>query len=353
MSLDHTPERPVTADRIAHGTYRGAATSTDLALEDRGVGRVARMLEQKRRQWFLAADETLVLGGTVIAAGPGGIVDLWVFDREKSEMLVDRTAKLPPFVVRISDDPSATSIAAARFIDCRTAIGQRGDRVHVAKHIGESKLTLGFDTTAVEPITAVSTVGESGVRIRQQSACLPVSGWVSAGDREHRMDETAVGMLEYVHGLEGHETNWTWAIGSGRTEDGTPIGFTIREDDQWKSISEDDQPKSISEDESEHEGSNSEDGKKGRENVIWMDGEPRIIGSASVAFDDDDIDCRIETEDGGLSLELFREENRCANTQIGPLAREFNQPLGRWQGTIGGKEIENGYGIAETNRLKW
>lgn len=330
MSLDPTPERPVTGDHIAHGTYRGAPTSTDLALGDRGVGRVARMLEQKRRQWFLAVDETFVLGGTVIAAGPGGIVDLWVFDREKSEMLVDKTAKLPPFVVHVSDDPTATSIATARFIDCRSAIGQRGDRVHVAKHIGDSKLTLGFDTTAVEPITAVTPIGELGVRIRQQSACLPVSGWVTAGGREHRMDETAVGMLEYAHGLEGHETSWTWAIGSGWTEDGTPIGFTVRED-----------------------ASDREDSGSSPENVIWLDGEPRVIETASVTFDDGDVGCRIETEDGVLSLELLREDNRCADTEIGPLAREFNQPLGRWQGTIDGKVIENGYGIAETNRLKW
>lgn len=331
MSLGSAPATPVTSADIDFGTYRGSCATTDLGFESR-LRRLTRLRREKRWQRFWAADDAIALGGALIAAGPAGIASLWAFDRVERKMLVDSSSMLPPFVVRIDDNPTAATTATARFLDCRFAVGQRGDRRHVSSRLGETKFALGYEVPAAEPVTAVCPVDTgrkddsksvASVNITQKSACLPVSGWINAGDRSHRLGEDAVGMLDYSHGLLGRKTVWRWAIASGYATDGTSVGFNVVD------------------------GFN-----EGLENVIWIDGSPRAIESAHTLFEDDS-EWRIETADGELSVALTTEGVRCQNVDFGPFDLQTRMPIGHWHGTIGDREIEDIYGVAEIHRARW
>lgn len=327
MSLGSAPTAPVTGADVEFGTFRGSCASTDLGFGSR-VGRFTRIRHEKRWQRFWAADSTIALGG-VVAIGPVGIASLWVFDREEQEMLVDTSSMLPPFAVRIDNDPTAAATTAARFLDCRIATGQRGDRLHVLGRMGGTKLTFGYETPAADPVTAVCPVdtdhsgSHQSVNITQKSACLPVSGWINADGRRHRLDETAVGMLDYSHGLLGPETTWQWAIAAGHATDGTSVGFNVVD------------------------GFN-----EGLENVIWIGGVPRSIGRATTSFEGES-EWRIETADGELSVTLTTEGVCCQKIDLGPFSWKSHQPLGRWYGTVGSQEVEGIYGLAEIHRSKW
>jgi hypothetical protein len=326
MSLEPAPDTPVTGAGIEFGSYRGSCASTDLAFGSR-VSRLTRMRHEKRWQWFCVGDDTLAVGGAIIDAGPAGIGSLWVFDREESEILVDTSLMIPPFMVRIADDPTAATVATGRSLGCRLEVGWRGDRVHVAGHIGDAKLTLGYDTTAADPVTAVSPVtnGPSeSVSISQKSACLPVSGVVKTENRHHRLDEEAVGMLDYSHGLLGRESTWESAAGSGHAADGTPIGFNACE--------------------GFHEG---------LKNIVWVDGVPRTIGSVTIETDREESESRIETADGELSVMLDTEGTHRGDVNFGLADWENHQLFGRWHGTIGGRDVEGIYGNANTHHVKW
>lgn len=326
MSLEPAPDTPITGAGVEFGSYRGSCGSTDLAFGSR-VSRFTRMRHEKRWQWFCVGDDTLALGGAIIDAGLAGIGSLWVFDREESEILVDTSLIIPPFMVRIADDPTAATVATGRSIGCRLEVGWRGDRVHVAGHIGDAKLTLGYDTTAADPVTAVSPVtnGPSeSVTISQKSACLPVSGVVKTEYRHHRLDTEAVGMLDYSHGLLGRESTWKSAVGSGRAADGTPIGFNAIE------------------------GFN-----EGPENIVWVDGVPRNVGKVTIETDKEDSESHIETADGELSVTLDTEGTRREDVNFGLADWDNCQIFGRWYGTIGDREIEGIYGNARTHHVKW
>jgi hypothetical protein len=326
MGLEPAPDIPVTDTGVEFGTYRGSCASTDLAFASR-IGRFTRIRHEKRWQWFCAGDDTLALGGMIIDAGPAGIGSLWVFDREESEMLVDTSRMIPPFMVHITDNPTAATTATGRSLGSRLAIGWRGDRAHVSGHISESKFTLGYDTTVAEPVTAicpVDTGSPESINITQKSACLPVSGVINIDGRCHRLNE-AVGMLDYSHGLLGRESTWRWAIASGHACDGTPVGFNVVR------------------------GFND-----GLENVIWEDGSPRSIGRANIEFDVmGSSDWRITTEDGELSVTFDIEGTHSKDIDLGLIERQYHQPFGCWEGTIGSREVEGIYGSAGINQVKW
>ncbi len=325
MDLGSAPSAPVSGGDIAFGTYRGSCSSTALDLDFRfRLGRLVRLRHEKTLQRFWAVDGGIALYGSVVDAGPVGIVSLWVFDRDEGSLLVDTASVLPPFVVQIDDDPTADPLVVARFLDHRMTLDNRGDTARVSGRMGTTKLTLGYDTPAVEPMTAVrpaATGRENPQRvvISQKSAALPVTGWLNADGHRHRFSDDAVGMLDYSHGLFDRSTECQGAIASGHASDGTAVGFTVGP------------------------------GPDGLGNVVWIDGVPRGIGPAAVSTDE----WRIETDDGELSVSLDVEHTHRRTVSVGPLSHRIVQPFGRWHGTLGDRVIEGIPGVGEIHEAAW
>ncbi|RRJ32678.1 DUF2804 family protein [Halocatena pleomorpha] len=324
MDLGTAPSVPVSDGDIAFGTYRGSCTSTAIDLGFRfGLGRFVRLRHEKKLQRFWAVDEAIALYGSVIDAGPVGMVSLWVFDRDAGTVLTDSTSVLPPFVARIDDNPMADPIAVARFLDHRVTLDNRGDTTRVSGRMERTKFTIGYDTPAAEPTTAVrpTTDGRDSsqrVVISQRSTSLPVTGWLNADGHRYRFSEDATGMLEYAHGLVPTTTTWRRALASGYAADGTAVGFTVGGDPE------------------------------GVGNVVWIDGVPRGVGPTTITSDG----WRIETEDGSLSVTLDVEYPHRRTVSLGPISYRIVQPFGRWQGTLGDRTVELP-GVCEIHDASW
>ena len=109
--MEEPPQSPVPDGEPALGTHAGRFPDTDLRLSDRGVGRVRRLLSEKRWQWFGAFDGTLAVGGAVVDTGPLGTAFLWVADREAGKLLVDADVVVPSPLVTVSTAPASGVVA--------------------------------------------------------------------------------------------------------------------------------------------------------------------------------------------------------------------------------------------------
>jgi len=331
------PEEPTAEGEPLFGTYAGACADTDLCLRERGVGLLRRSLSEKRWQWFSAFDDDVAVGGAVVDAGFFGNVFVWVFDRAENEMLVDADALVPSSLVSVSSESTHGTVARISLPGRKLRIardvegdGGRTGSLGVEGQFRGIDLGLTFETDGSLPVTAVCPVEgrESGVNLTQKETCVSVSGTISAGGDAHEMD--GVGNLDYSHGLLARETRWRWAIGSGETEDGAPIGFNL--------VSE---------------------FNDGYENAVWVDGEPEAVGAASFEMDaetdtakSDDEVWRVRTDCGTVDARLVVEGTREENKDVGVVASRYRQPVGRWRGTVAGYEFE-GVGVAEKHLARW
>jgi len=332
--LRGAPDEPTADSELLFGTYACACADTDLRLRERGVGRFRRAVSEKRWQWFSAFDENLAVGGAVVDAGFFGNVFVWVFDRAAGEMVVDADVLVPSSLVSVSSEPERGTIARISLPGRKLRVvrdaGTEGDyegddsrsRLGIEGRFKGIDLDLTFETDGNTPVTAVCPVEgrEGGVNVTQKETCATVKGEVSAGGEDHAVD--GVGNLDYSHGLLARETRWSWAIGSGTTEDGgARVGFNL-----------------VS-------GFND-----GLENAVWVDGEPEAVGAAS--FETGEGGWRIRTDCGTVDVRLAVEGVREENKNVGVVVSRYSQPVGRWTGTVAGYDFE-GAGVAEEHLARW
>lgn len=329
MGLPGAPTSPFDGDGTPRvGTYTGACRTTDLSSLD--VGPIRRAAQEKGWQWFCAADERFAVGGAIVDAGLANTAFVWVVDREQRQLVVDDSKILPPLAVNRADDPGSSPRVSASFVGVSLSMGQPSPTdaggLTVAGRFGGLELDLTFESVGSGPVTAICPVdggAHPGVNVTQKETCLAANGTITFDGVTHTFDD-ADGMLDYSHGVLARETTWQWAIGTGRTDDGTPVGFNVVD------------------------GFN-----EGRENVVWIGDDRRQLGPASFSFDRDrPIDTWRVTAGGRLDVELTPEAVRSEDLNLGVVVSKYAQPFGNWRGTVAGREVEL-VGVAETHQAKW
>ena len=327
--LDSVPRAPA-RNSPTFGTYAGRCGDTRLSLD--GVSRLRQYLSEKRWQWFAAFDDELAVGGAVVDAGFFGTMFCWVFDRAAGELLVDEDIVVPSPLVSVTTHPTVGHIAGVGLPGYRLEMHRQHDSLRVEGRIAGAELALDFAPDDRTAITAVCPVAgrTGGVNVTQKEPGVAVSGRVSldaSGDErtlagadggERTLD--GVGFLDYSHGLLARETRWDWAFAHAQAPDGTPVSFNLVA------------------------GFND-----GLENVVWVDGEPRAVGAASLTSGER---WRVETACGTVDATLAVEGRREQHIDAGLVASRYDQPLGRWTGTVAGHDIE-GVGVAEQHHTRW
>jgi hypothetical protein len=312
-ALPTVPRAPV-RETPAIGTYAGRCGDTRLG--SRGVSWLRRSLSEKRWQWFAAFDDDLAVGGAVVDAGFFATAFFWLFDRTARDLLVDADVVVPSPLVSVTTHPTVGHVASIDLPGYRLAMERTGATLSVAGRVAGTDIDLAVETDDRRAITAVCPVGNrtGGVNLTQKEPGVSVSGQVG----EHTLD--GVGFLDYSHGLLARETRWDWAFGHAWDTDGTPVAFNLV--DLFNA---------------------------GRENVVWVDGDPRSVGSATL---DRGEQWRVTTACGTVDATLAVEGRREQQIDIGVVASAYEQPLGRWTGTVAGRDIE-GVGVAEQHRTRW
>ena len=327
-ALERAPGLPhAAAGEPLFGTYQGACESTALGrLAVRAnLGMLGRVASEKRWQWFGVFDERIALGGAIVRMGYASQVFVWVFDRRARKMLVDHSLTLPSMATSVSDHPFAGRVAKVRSVAGTLEINRARGAAVIRGSFGPVTLfcDMGIDQNN-PPITAICEVPDERTNITQKQAGLRASGFIEVRGKRRYLEPGAVGFLDYTHGLMAHHTSWWWAIGSGETESGREVAFNLVD------------------------GFN-----QGRENVLWIDGEPFGVSHARFERGEGARPWRVSTRDGVLDLEMLPEGARSEDVVIGPLCSVYTQPLGAWRGQVDGEALVFGVGVAEEHVAKW
>ncbi len=317
--MEPIAERPLEQD-IRPGTFVGTCGDTSLGNAARrlGLGRVRRLLKEKRWQYFAAADDAVAVGGAIVDLGYAGNGFFWAVDRRTGALHEGEALVLPPFV-HVGDAPGDARLGAVSLARIAGGLQAKG-------RLGP----VGFSVQLLEEggpaLTAVAKVPGGGVNLTCKQAALRAFGTVELGGRTHELGASAMGLLDYTHGLLARETAWRWAAGSGRLADGSPVGFNLVE------------------------GFND-----GLENGVWIGGRPQAVGAAAFSWDPGRPEARwrVQTADGRVDLRLDVEAVRAKDLDLGLAASRYRQPIGRWSGRIGGAAMEGVFGVAEDHLARW
>jgi hypothetical protein len=328
--LQQAPERIHDASGTPRlGTWSGASrdTNLDAVAQARGLGKLQQLLCEKRWQWFGIFTDEVAIGGALVRTGYAAQVFFWACDRRSGEMVCDVSQTLPAPAVRVSDDPYDGEVARLWTPGARFRISRDGDDVTISGDFRGFDLFAKMRSPLGPPITAICPQKKGLVNVTQKQVGFEVSGALRLGERTWQLDgPSAVGMLDYTHGLMAYETSWLWAIGAGRTLSGKQIGFNL-----------------IS-------GFNG-----GLESVVWVDGQPFWVGNTTFRHHPGQprAPWYVSSEDGLVDLKLKVEATRAETVDYRVIRSCYVQPLGQWSGTVAGEQLGPCPGVAEDHHARW
>ena len=319
----------------------------------------ARRLRRKRWHYALYTTPEVVVVMAIAELGYAANAFFAAVDIREKQPLIDTTLLgLPAPLSTVSDAMSrglagSFRVPGARFRFLRTPDSDRyrhsveisalrRPRSGRVKFEGEALVTgAPPPLVLVAPVPAqprrdgdTSALRRDGVNVTQKSVGLLASGRFEVGRRQYPLDGGVVG-LDSTHGFLARHTRWTWAMGCGRLEDGTPLGFNLVA------------------------GFNEAPSGAAGENVLFLGDQLQPVGPAVFRFNAaDPLDLwRIETADGTVQV-TFRALHAHRDVRdLGLLRSRFLQPLGFFAGTLrfGGREIELTElpGVTEDQDMLW
>lgn len=311
------------------GTYEGGLDSTrlDAVAAHAGLGALHQLRSEKRWQWFGAIGEEVAVGGALVKTGYAGQLFVWVFDRQTRQMVHDVSMTLPGPLVTVSNAPLRGKVAHFEAAGQSFKVVRDVKGVRVDVRFRGIDLSLHYPPSHISPMTAICPVPGDRTNITQKQAGLSVEGIVRAkGQTFSLRAPDALGFLDYSHGLLAYETDWLWAIGAGKTEDGKQLSFNLC--DKFN---------------------------EGLENVVWLDGRIFHVGSVSFVFNPNQpkTPWMVKSLDETLELTLHVEGIRAEDVNLGLVQSRYVQPIGQWRGHIGGETLVDGVGVAEDHLARW
>ena len=191
-----------------------------------------------------------------------------------------------------------------------------GFSVKIAAKDASADLRLGDGP----PVESICPSGAAWGWTRKRAG-LPVTGTVTAGGREWRLDGGAIGVDDESAGYHRRHTSWSWSAGVGLTVAGTPIA--------WNLVT----------------GIN--DPPRGSERAVWQDGgarEPEPVtfsGLDRVGFAD------------GSALTFSAESERARSDNLLVFRSRYRHLFGTFAGSLDGVELAEGFGVMEEHEAVW
>jgi hypothetical protein len=92
--------------------------------------------------------------------------------------------------------------------------------------------------------------------------------------------------------------------------------------------------------------------------VLWLDGQPVPLGTALFRYTPSDVrkEWRLSTADGVLDVRFLPDGLREENISLGVIESRFQQPFGRFEGTLQlqGRTVRvSGSGVVEQHWATW
>ncbi len=344
------------------GAYAGELGPVDLGrlAPPHALPAWARRLRRKRWHYALYTTPEVVAVMAVAEMGYASNAFFAALDLREKQPLVDVTLLGPPAPLTTVSDAMSRGLSAgfrvpgARFRFVRSDTSDRyrhAVEISALRRPRSGRVTFEGEalvTGAPPPLALIapvpgsgnadgqkaSVLARDGVNVTQKSVGLLASGRLEVGRRRYTLDGGVVG-LDSTHGFLARHTQWRWAMGCGRREDGTPLGFNLVAG--FNAVA---------------------DGTAG-ENVLFFGDQLEPVGPAAFRFNPaDPLDLwQISTDDGAVQL-TFRPLHAHRDVRdLGILRSRFVQPLGFFTGRLRfrGQEIPLSElpGVTEDQDMLW
>jgi hypothetical protein len=301
--------------RPVFGTYRGAPARIDYQplLSSRGTARWESLWRRKRWLHLSMWHSDLIVALAVIHVGYAGSGFIYVFDRRQRRYLVDRNVVVPPQLVELLSAPGEGARARLNWP------GPRRMRLSIVREPGQTAYRVSVDLgpgglrlhATVEsegcppPVTALCEVPGGFCNTTVKSHHLGVGGEAELGPRTLPLDG-AQGALDFTDGLMARRTEWRWISASGRVA-GQRAALNLTS------------------------GFNA-----GRENILWLDGRPELLGAAQIQMDPEDPmrPWRVLTDCGRVDLRFAPLGHRRAESNLVLVSSKMVSPVGVFAGTL-------------------
>lgn len=332
------PEVPGPDGIPSYGVYAGeiGPVNLDRLAPPHALPAWARRLRRKRWHYALYTTPEVVAVMAIAEVGYASNAFFAAVDLREKQPLADDTFLGPPAPLSTVSDAMARGLSGrfrvpgARFRFARPLDSDRyrhsveisalrRPRSGRVKLEGEALVTGSPPPLAlVAPVPGhggadgrVPVLHREGVNVTQKSVGLLASGRLEVGSRRYALDGGVVG-LDSTHGFLARRTTWRWAMGCGRLEDGTPLGFNLVA------------------------GFNEMATGTAGENVLFLGDQLQPVGRASFRFNAaDPLDLwQVSTEDGAVQV-TFRPLHAHRDVRnLGLLRSRFVQPLGFFAGKL-------------------
>ena len=355
------PEVPGPDGVPPFGAYAGELGPVDLTrlAPPYALPAWARRLRRKRWHYALYTTPEVVAVMAVAEMGYASNAFFAAVDLREKLPLVDETLLGPPAPLSSVSDAVSRGLAAgfrmpgARFrferpVDSdryRHSVEISALRRPRSGHVtfeGEALVTGAPPPLAlVAPVPGqprregdTSALRRDGVNVTQKSVGLLASGRLEVGRRRYSLDGGVVG-LDSTQGFLARHTRWNWAMGCGRLEDGTPLGFNLVA------------------------GFNEMAAGTAGENVLFLGDQLAPVSAANFRFNAaDPLDLwRIETADGSVQVTFRALHAHRDLRDLRVLRSRFVQPLGFFTGRLrfAGREVTVSElpGVTEDQDMLW
>lgn len=168
-------------------------------------------------------------------------------------------------------------------------------------------------------VETISRHGKGGVIWTRKQAGALAHGEVRFEHQQRggvQLEEAQV-VVDDSAGYHARETAWLWCAGVGRSTGGAQLG--------WNLVS------------------GLHDSQRHSERTLWVDGKSRELAPADFAPDLSRV--------GELRFE--QQAVRSRRERFGPLVSDYQQPFGRFSGSVGGVELAQGFGVMERHFARW
>lgn len=363
LALSSAPPEVPGPDGVPQfGAYAGELGPVDLdrLAPPHALPAWARRLRRKRWHYALYTTPEVVAVMAIAEMGYASNAFFAAVDLREKQPLIDDTLLGPPAPLSSVSDAMSRGLSArfrvpgARF---RFMRGPDSDRYRHSVEIsalrrprsgrvkfeGEARVTGAPPPLAL--VAAVpgdpgadgapgSALRREGVNVTQKSVGLLASGRLEVGRRRYALEGGVVG-LDSTHGFLARHTRWRWAMGCGRLEDGTPLGFNLVD------------------------GFNAVAAGAAGENVLFLGDQLEPVGPATFRFNPaDPLDLwQVSTEDGAVQVNFRPLHAHRDVRDLFALRSRFIQPLGFFAGRLRfrGRQIELTElpGVTEDQDMLW
>ncbi|MCG8566625.1 MAG: DUF2804 domain-containing protein [Desulfobacterales bacterium] len=269
-------------------------------------------LREKKWCYIGAVHPDLIFGAAMVHLGYVVNAFAYVFDRKTRELTEDSRIFPPLGKMEFPPHPEEGRLCFSAPNARLTLDGDARQRylrlAFPRKHL-RAEIQLAPPDTGLEARHFYMPMHKGNRAFTTKAAGLVVRGRIATRNKTWNLDDHAVGLLDWTHGIYPRRTQWNWACGAGISRDKRPLAFNFS-----RGVYEYGQ----------------------LENTVWINGSPFPVGP--VAFDYDPAQptrpWRIHTPDNRVDLTFTPEGLRRKKENLGLVQSAFIQPCGRFQGGL-------------------